>query len=447
MFNSLSEKIQDVFKRLKGKGKLNEKDVEAALREIRIALLEADVNFKVVKSLISAVKERSVGHEVLKSLSPAQQVIKIVREELTALLEQDNSQIKMASTPPTIILLAGIQGAGKTTTAVKLAFHLRGKGQRPLLVAADLQRPGAIDQIKIYAAEVSLPVYAGGDTPLDVCRKAISYAESEDHDVIIVDTTGRLHVADDLMEELSLLQETLNPQEVLLVVDAMTGQDAVNIAEEFNKKVSLTGVILTKLDGDTRGGSALSIKTVTGCPIKFIGTGEKIEGLEPFYPDRMVKRILGMGDILSLIEKAESALDKEKAAELEKKLYSQQFTLEDFQEQLVQIKKMGSLNEIIDLIPGGAGIPREIKDLSLGEKQLVVTEAIINSMTRSERVNPHMINSSRRKRIAMGSGTNVQDVNRLLKQFEQMKKMMKRLGAMEKKGFKKFKRNKGFPFM
>ncbi|MFY9113766.1 MAG: signal recognition particle protein [Dethiobacteria bacterium] len=447
MFNSLSEKIQDVFKRLKGKGKLNEKDVEAALREIRIALLEADVNFKVVKSLISAVKERSVGHEVLKSLSPAQQVIKIVREELTALLEQDNSQIKMASTPPTIILLAGIQGAGKTTTAVKLAFHLRGKGQRPLLVAADLQRPGAIEQIKIYAAEVSLPVYAGGDTPLDVCRKAISYAESEDHDVIIVDTTGRLHVADDLMEELSLLQETLNPQEVLLVVDAMTGQDAVNIAEEFNKKVSLTGVILTKLDGDTRGGSALSIKTVTGCPIKFIGTGEKIEGLEPFYPDRMVKRILGMGDILSLIEKAESALDKEKAAELEKKLYSQQFTLEDFQEQLVQIKKMGSLNEIIDLIPGGAGIPREIKDLSLGEKQLVVTEAIINSMTRSERVNPHMINSSRRKRIAMGSGTNVQDVNRLLKQFEQMKKMMKRLGAMEKKGFKKFKRNKGFPFM
>lgn len=448
MFASLSEKMQDVFKRLKGKGKLNEKDVEAALREIRVALLEADVNFKVVRSLVSAVKERAVGHEVLKSLSPAQQVVKIVREELTALLEQDSSRIKMASTPPTVILLAGIQGAGKTTTAVKLAFHLRSKGQRPLLVAADLQRPGAVDQLKIFAAEVSLPVYAGGNTPLDVCQKAIEHAESEGLDVVIVDTTGRLHVAEELMEELSVLQGALNPQEVLLVVDAMTGQDAVNIAEEFNTRVDLSGVILTKLDGDTRGGAALSIRSVTGCPIKFIGTGEKVEGLEPFYPERMVKRILGMGDILSLIEKAESTMDREKAAELEKKLLSQQFTLEDFQEQLVQIKKMGSLNEIIDLIPGGAGIPKEVKNLAFGDKQLAVTEAVINSMTRQERANPHIINSSRRRRIAMGSGTSVQDVNRLLKQFEQMRKMMKKLGAMDrKKGFKKTKKNRRFPFM
>ncbi len=447
MFDSLSEKIQNTFKRLKGKGKLNEKDVEGALREIRIALLEADVNFKVVKSLISAVKERAVGHEVLQSLTPAQQVIKIVREELTRVLEQDKSQINIGKNPPTVILLAGLQGAGKTTTAVKLAFHLHSKGHRPVLVAADLKRPGAVDQLKIYASEVSIPVYSGGETPLEICRESIENARNDGHDVVIVDTTGRLHIVDELMDELVQLKDALDPEEILLVIDAMTGQDAVNVSDEFNKKVTLTGVILTKLDGDTRGGAALSVKAVTGCPIKFVGTGEKTEALEPFYPDRMVKRILGMGDILSFIEKAEANIDKDKSAELEKKLMTQQFTLEDFQEQLAEIKKMGSLNDIMDLIPGGAGIPKEIKDLSLGEKQLVVTDAIINSMTKQERHNPTIMNSSRRKRIAVGSGTNVQDVNRLLRQFEQMKKMMKKLGSMDKKGLKKMKGKKGFPFM
>lgn len=447
MFDSLSEKIQGTFKKLKGKGKLTEKDVEAALREIRIALLEADVNFKVVKGLVTAVKNRAVGHEVMQSLTPAQQVIKIVREELTRVLEQEDSQINISGAPPSVILLAGLQGAGKTTTAVKLASYLHSKGHRPALVAADLKRPGAVEQLKVYAENASLPVYSGGNSSLEICREAVDNARYDGYDTVIVDTTGRLHVADDLMDELEELKGALSPRELLLVIDSMTGQDAVNVAHEFNQRVELSGVILTKLDGDTRGGAALSVTAVTGCPIKFVGTGEKTEALEPFYPDRMVKRILGMGDILSFIEKAEANIDKEKSAELEKKLLNQQFTLEDFQDQLVEIKKMGSLDEIIDLIPGGAGIPKEIKDLSLGEKQLVVTEAIINSMTREERHNPSIINSSRRKRISRGSGTTVQDVNRLLKQFEQMRKMMKKLGSMDKKGLKKMKGAKGFPFM
>ena len=448
MFESLSDKLNNAFKRLKGKGKLTEKDVETALREIRVALLEADVNFKVVKKIVAAVKERAIGHEVLESLTPAHQVIKIVREELTAALEQTDGQISFDGSPPTVILLAGLQGAGKTTTAVKLAAHLRKKGHSPVLVAADLKRPGAVEQLKVYASEASIPVYYGGNSAMDICRDCIERAKDDSHDVVIVDTTGRLHIADELMKELVDLKELLKPKEVLLVIDAMTGQDAVNVSEEFNNKIGLTGVILTKLDGDTRGGAALSVKAVTGCPIKFMGTGEKRDALEPFYPDRMVKRIMGMGDMLSLIEKAEATFDKEKSAELEKKLLNQQFTLEDFQEQLSQLKKMGSLEEIIDLIPGGAGLPKEIKDLSMGEKQLTITEAIINSMTKAERNNPSIINSSRRKRIAAGSGTSVPDINRLLKQFEQMKKMMKKMGGMDKKTQKRLKKKgKGFPFM
>lgn len=447
MFDSLTEKIQNTFQRLKGKGKLNEKDVDLALREIRVALLEADVNFKVVKKLVAAVKERAVGHEVLKSLTPAQQVIKIVQEELTQILEQEDSQIKFStSRTPSIILLAGLQGSGKTTTAVKLAHNLRSKGHNPLLAAADLNRPGAVEQLQVYASEASLPVSAEGKSPLEISRNAEESAKVNGNDILIVDTSGRLHVVEDLMEELLSLKKELNPEEVLLVVDAMTGQDAVNIASEFNQKVDLTGVILTKLDGDTRGGAALSVKDVTGCPIKFVGTGEKMEALEPFNPDRMVKSILGMGDLLTFIEKAEANMDKEKSAELEKKLLSQQFNLEDFQEQLAQVKKMGSLEEMVDML-GGAGLPKEFKDLSLGEEQLKLTEAIINSMTREERHNPDILNSSRRKRIARGSGTTVQDVNRLLKQFEQMRKMMKKIGSMDKKKAKKAKGMKSFPFM
>ncbi len=448
LFDSLSEKIQNTFKKLKGKGKLTEKDVEAALREIRIALLEADVNFKVVKKLVASVKERAIGHEVLESLTPAQQVIKIVREELTAMLEQEENKINLSTShSPSVVLLAGLQGAGKTTTAVKLANYLHGKGNNPLLAAADLQRPGAVEQLQIYAGEASLPVYTEGSSSLEISQNAVDYARGKGHDLVIVDTTGRLHVVEELMDELNNLKETLNPEEVVLVVDSMTGQDAVNIAEDFNRKVGLTGVILTKLDGDTRGGAALSVKSVTGCPIKFVGMGEKMDALEPFHPDRMVKRILGMGDVLSFIEKAEASMDKEKTVELEKKLRNQEFTLEDFKEQLVQVKKMGSLEEIMEMLPDGAGIPKEVKELSLGEEQLVVTEAIINSMTKEERIKPDIINSSRRKRIAKGSGTTVQDVNRLLKQFNQMNKMMKKMGNMDKKKAKKMKGMKGFPFM
>lgn len=451
MFSSLAEKIQDTFKRLRGKGKLSEKDVEAALRELRMALLEADVNYKVARDLIASVKERAVGNEVLKSLSPAQQVIKILREELTAMLAQDDGDLALAPVSPTVILMAGLQGSGKTTTAAKVALFLSKKGHRPLLVAADLARPGAVDQLQVLGKDTSLPVFTGGSSPLDVCRKAREHALKEAHDMIIVDTAGRLHIENDLMDELNDLKRTLDPREILLVVDSMTGQDAVNIASIFNEKVGISGVVLTKLDGDTRGGAALSVKAVTGRPIKFVGVGEKLDALEPFHPDRMVKRILGMGDILSLIEKAESSLDREKTAELEKKLRSQQFTLDDFKEQLVQIKKMGSLTEVFDLLPGAQGIPSEMKNLFLGDKQIVQIEAIINSMTPLERNNPSVLNSSRRKRIARGSGTQVQDVNRLLKQFEQLRKMMKKLGTMEKSGalkkMKGMKGLKGFPFM
>ncbi len=447
MFDSLQEKLNGVFKKLKGKGKLTEKDVEIALREIRIALLEADVNYKVVKQLVAAVRERAVGHEVLNSLTPAQQVIKIVREELTKILEQDKAGLKPAGSPPTVILMAGLQGSGKTTTSVKLANYLRTKGNNPLLAAADLRRPGAVQQLVTFAGQAGLPVFTGGSTALEVGRGAAAAAHKDNHDYLIVDTSGRMHIVDELMQELVDLKDALNPGEILLVIDAMTGQDAVNIAGEFNRKTGLTGVILTKLDGDTRGGAALSVKAVTGCPIKFVGTSEKIDGLEPFYPERMVKRIMGMGDVLTLIEKAEATFNEEQSRELEKKLMSQQFTLEDFQEQLQQFKKLGSMEEIMEMLPGG-GLPKEFKNMSFGEDQIKRIEAIISSMTLQERRNPQIINSSRRRRIARGSGNQIQDVNRLLKQFDQMKKMIKKLGNMDKKTQKKMKKKmKGFSFM
>ncbi len=446
MFTSLTEKLQDTFKKLRGKGKLTEKDIDAAIRELRVNLLEADVNFKVVKKLMSNVKERAVGHEVMKSLTPAQQIVKILREELTAMLEQEDAGLNTSSEPPTVILLAGLQGSGKTTTAAKLANHLRSNGHRPMLIGADLTRPGAVDQLSSLASKEDISFFSEGKTPEEVAQKGLKQAKKSSNDLVIVDTSGRLHIDDELMEELSTLREKMGPSETLLVVDAMTGQDAVNIASDFNERIGISGVILTKLDGDARGGAALSVKAATGCPVKFAGVGEKIEDLEPFYPERMVKRILGMGDVLSLIEKAENTIDQEKAKEMEDKLRSQQFTLEDFKDQLHEIKKMGSIQDMLDMLPSGmGGVPSELKNLSVGDDQVVKTEAIINSMTPEERRDPSIINSSRRKRIARGSGTRVQDVNQLLKQFDMMKKMMKKMGGMDKKKAKK-KGIKKLPF-
>ncbi len=448
MFTSLTEKLQETFKKLKGKGKLTEKDIDAAIRELRVNLLEADVNFKVVKKLMSNVKERALGEEVMKSLTPAQQMVKVLREELTDMLEQEDAELTMAKEHPTVILLAGLQGSGKTTTAAKMARLLRSRGHSPLLLGADLARPGAVDQLKSLASKEDLPFDSEGKTPLEVAQRGLKKAQKEGNDVVLVDTSGRLHIDEELMEELTGLKDKLKPSETLLVVDAMTGQDAVNIAYDFNERIGLSGVILTKLDGDARGGAALSVKATTGCPVKFVGTGEKMEDLEPFYPERMVKRILGMGDILSLIEKAESSVDQEKAKEMEKKLRSQQFTLDDFKDQLQEIRKMGSVSDMLDMLPSGmGGVPSELKNLSLGDEQLVKTEAIINSMTREEREDPSIINSSRRKRIARGSGTRVQEINQLLKQFDMMKKMMKKMGTMDKKkGMKKLKGMKNLPF-
>jgi len=447
MFSSLTEKLQQTFKKLRSKGKLTEKDVEAAIRDLRVNLLEADVNFKVVKNLMKNVKERAVGHEVMESLTPAQQMVKIMREELTAMLDQEDGKIELASRPPTVVLLAGLQGSGKTTTAAKLALHLKQNSHQPLLVGADLVRPGAVEQLRSLADQGGLSFSSEGKSPLEVTKRGMKQAQQQGNDLVIVDTSGRLHIDEELMEELSLLKNNLHPQETLLVVDAMTGQDAVNIASDFNQTIGLSGVILTKLDGDARGGAALSVKATTGCPIKYAGTGEKMDALEPFYPERMVKRIMGMGDMLSLIEKAEANLDQEKAIDLEKKLRTQQFTLDDFKEQLKEIRKMGSLSDMLEMLPSQAGIPSDLKNLNLGDEQLVKTEAIINSMTTKERSDPGLINSSRRKRIARGSGTRVQDVNQLLKQFDMMKKMMKKMGTLDKKGgLKKHKGKGGLPF-
>ena len=435
MFSNLADKLSEAFKKFRNKGKLTEADVKAGMREIKLALLEADVNFKVVKAFVNKVSERAVGAEVLESLLPGQQIVKIVNEELTALMGGSNSKLNISPKPPTVVLMCGLQGSGKTTHTAKLAKMYKKQGKNPLLVACDIYRPAAIKQLQVVAEQVGVPVFERGtQKPAETAKEAIKYAVKYGYDMVFVDTAGRLHVDEELMAELKEVRDAANPTEILLVVDAMTGQDAVNVAESFNNLLDLTGVILTKLDGDTRGGAALSVRHVTGKPIKFIGTGEKLDAIEPFHPDRMASRILGMGDVLTLIEKAEATIDEKKALEMERKLREQSFTLEDFLDQLTQIKGMGSMDQLLGMMPGVK--PGALKDARVDEKALSRTEAIILSMTPYERTHPGTLNSSRKKRIAAGSGTTVEEINRLLKQYEQTKDMMKRFmgGGKKKKG-------------
>jgi signal recognition particle subunit SRP54 len=447
VFEGLADKLQGTFKKLRGRGKLSEADINEAMREVRMALLEADVNFKVVKDFIAKIKEKALGQEVMQSLTPAQFVVKIVNDELTALMGGTQSRITVSSRPPTIIMLVGLQGAGKTTTAGKLAHLLKKQSKRPLLVAADIYRPAAIKQLQVLGGQLDIPVFTMEDCKdaVLIAQKAIEYANSYARDTVIIDTAGRLHINEDLMQELKSIKTTVKPHEILLVVDAMTGQDSVTVAESFNKDLGLDGVILTKLDGDARGGAALSIKAVTGCPIKFTGMGEKLDALEIFHPDRMASRILGMGDVLSLIEKAGTSIDLEQAKEMEKKLRKDDFNLDDFLSQLQQVRKLGPLDQILGMLPG-MGDLKKLKDVEIDEKELTRTEAIIHSMTKKERRDASLINGSRRKRIALGSGTRVQDVNKLLKQFAEAKKMMKRFQDMQKSGKKSFGGFK-LPFM
>lgn len=447
VFEGLADKFQQTFKKLRGKGKLAEADVNEAMREVRMALLEADVNFKVVKDFIAKIKEQAVGQEVMGSLTPAQFVIKIVNDELTNLMGGTQSRLTVSSRPPTVIMLVGLQGAGKTTTAGKLAHLLKKQSKRPLLVAADIYRPAAIKQLQVLGGQLDIPVFAMEDCKdaVLIAQKAIEYALSYTRDTVIIDTAGRLHINEELMEELKLIKKTAKPHEILLVVDAMTGQDAVGVAESFNKDLGLDGVILTKLDGDARGGAALSIKAVTGCPIKFAGMGEKLDALEAFHPDRMASRILGMGDVMSLIEKATATIDLEQAKEMEKKFRKDDFNLDDFLEQLQQVRKLGPLDQILGMLPGMGNL-KKLQDVKIDEKELTRTEAIIRSMTKKERRDASIINGSRRKRIALGSGTRVQDVNKLLKQFVEAKKMMKKFQDMQKNGKKSFGGFK-MPFM
>lgn len=430
-FESLSQKLQDVFKQLKGKGKLTEKDVKEALREVRLALLEADVNFKIVKEFINSVTEKAIGEEVLTSLTPGQQVIKIVNDELVDLMGATQSKLTYANKPPTVYMMVGLQGAGKTTTAGKLSGILKKEGKKPLLAACDIYRPAAIKQLEVVGKNFDIPVFSMGEAnPVDIAREALKKAKENGNDVLIVDTAGRLHIDEGLMAELKNIKSEIRPQEILLVVDAMTGQDAVNVAESFNEQLGIDGIIMTKLDGDARGGAALSVRAVTKKPVKFIGMGEKAQDLEAFYPDRMASRILGMGDVLSLIEKAQSAFDEDEAAALEKKMRNQEFNLEDFMQQMQQIKKMGPLKSIMGMIPGMNQL--NLDDAQVDEKALGHVEAIIQSMTVQERRNPSILNGSRKKRIANGSGRSIQEVNSLLKRFEEMKKMMKQLNDMTK---------------
>jgi signal recognition particle subunit SRP54 len=426
MFDSLTDKLSAVFKRLRGHGKLTEQNITEALKEVRLALLEADVNFKVVKDFVERIRSRAVGQEVMESLTPGQQVVKVVHEELISLMGGVNSSLNLSFKPPIPIMLVGLQGSGKTTTAGKLAKFLKDKGRKPYLVPADVRRPAAIEQLKRLGEQLGIPVFNPDPqrSPLEICKKALILADEQNQDVLLLDTAGRLHIDEALMKELEEIKRELIPREILLVADAMTGQDAVNVAKRFNEALDIHGVILTKLDGDARGGAALSIKAVTGKPIKFIGVGEKLDALEIFHPDRMASRILGLGDVLSLIEKAQEAIDAKKAQELEKKLLKDTFTLEDFREQLQQIKKMGSIEQIFSMIPG-MGRLKLPKDFQGSEKELVKVEAIINSMTKEERRSPEILNGSRRLRIAKGSGTTVQDVNQLLKQYLQTKKMLR----------------------
>ena len=429
-FENLSEKLQSVFKQLRSKGKLTEKDVKDAMREVKLALLEADVNYKIVKQFVNRVNERAVGSEVLESLTPGQQVIKIVNEELIELMGSAQSKLTFASRPPTIYMMVGLQGAGKTTTSGKLAGLLKKQGKNPLLVACDVYRPAAIKQLQVVGKNYNIPVFEMGDklSPVEIAKESVRYADKNRHDVILVDTAGRLHINEELMDELKNIKEAVRIQEILLVVDAMTGQDAVTVAESFNDRLGVDGIILTKLDGDARGGAALSVRSVTGKPIKYIGMGEKMEDLEPFYPDRMASRILGMGDVLSLIEKAQEAYDEKQAMEMAQKMKNNDFTLEDFLDQMQQLKKMGPLKDLIGMIPGMSKY--NLSDAEIDPKAMAHIEAIIQSMTREERQNPSILNGPRKKRIAIGSGRSIAEVNRLLKQFEEMKKMMKQMNSM-----------------
>lgn len=435
IFSGLTDKMNQALRSFRNKGKLTEADVKAGMREVKLALLEADVNFKVVKDFVKAVEARAVGAEVMESLVPSQQIIKIVNEELTALMGGSCERLNFSNRPPSIIMMVGLQGSGKTTHCAKLAKLLKSQGKRPLLVACDVYRPAAVKQLQVVGAQIDVPVFAmdGCTDPVKIASEGIEHAKKHGHDVVFLDTAGRLHIDEALMQELKTIKQTVQPQEILLVVDAMTGQDAVNVASSFNELLNITGVVMTKLDGDTRGGAALSIRHVTGKPIKFIGTGEKLDAIEPFYPDRMASRILGMGDVLSLIEKAEAAFDEKKARELEEKLRRSEFTLNDFLEQFRQVKGMGNLDQMISMLPGIN--KAKLKDVSIDERQLARTEAIMLSMTEQEREHPEIISASRRRRIAAGCGQKVEDVNRLLKQYEQTRQMMKQFSG--KKGFGK----------
>ena len=443
-FDGLGDKLQDIFKRMKGQGKISEKDLKAVMREVKVALLEADVNYKVVKQFVDNVNSRAVGEEVMESLTPGQQVVKIVHDELTQLLGGTQSKLTISPKPPTVIMMVGLQGSGKTTTSGKLGRLLKKQGKRPLLTACDVYRPAAIKQLQVLGEQLDIPVFTLGDkiSPVDIAKAAIEHAKSHGNDIVILDTAGRLHIDEVLMEELKNVKEVAQPTEILLVVDSMVGQDAVNVADSFNELLDITGVVLTKLDGDTRGGAALSIKTITGKPIKFAGMGEKLDALEPFHPDRMASRILGMGDVMTLIEKAQETVDQKKAEEMSKKLLKAEFTLEDYLDQMEQLQNMGNINSMLEMMPGMS--KNKLKDIQIDEKDMARTKAIILSMTPAERRNPKIINGSRRKRIAAGSGMKVQDVNRLLKQYEQSQVLMKQFGGMAsgktgKKGGGKFK--------
>ncbi|NLN87931.1 MAG: signal recognition particle protein [Syntrophomonadaceae bacterium] len=440
-FEGLSDRLQEVFRKLRGKGKITEEDVKLAMREVRLALLEADVNYKVVKDFVAKVSQRAIGHEVLQSVTPGQQIIKIVHDEMTKLMGEAENKLNMAAKPPTVFMVVGLQGAGKTTTVAKLAKSFIKQGRRPLLVACDVYRPAAIKQLQVLGEQVGVPVFSmGQENPVEIAPASLEFAHTNNRDVVIIDTAGRLHINQELMDELTNIKDRVQPQEILLVVDAMTGQDAVNVAEAFNSELALTGVILTKLDGDTRGGAALSVKAVTGCSIKLVGMGEKLDALEVFYPDRMASRILGMGDILTLVEKAQESFDQKQAREMEKKIRQQEFSLDDFLQQMQQVRSMGPLEDLLGMIPGMGKQMRSMKG-EIDEKELAHVEAIIKSMTFEERRNPQILNGSRKKRVARGSGTKVQDVNRLLKQFEDARKLMKQLTDMTgKKG-----KRAGFP--
>lgn len=447
IFEGLSDKLQGALSKLKSKGKLTEQDVKTAMREVKLALLEADVNFKVVKDFVKTVQERCVGQEVMESLTPAQHVIKIVNEELTSLMGDVQSKIMISPKPPTVIMMVGLQGAGKTTTSGKLGGYFKKQGKKPLLIAGDIYRPAAIKQLQVVGEKLDIPVFNMGnkESPVNIAKAGLSHAIKNNHDLVIIDTAGRLHIDEALMDELKSIKVEVKPHEILLVVDSMTGQDAVNVSESFNEALGIDGVVLTKLDGDTRGGAALSIRAVTQKPIKFIGMGEKLDDLEPFHPDRMASRILGMGDVLSLIEKAQENLDLEKAKELEQKIKKQEFDFEDLLQQMEQIQNMGPLDKVLGMIPGMGNIKDQLGDVDLNGKEMKRSRAIIQSMTPDERRDPSLLNASRKKRIAKGSGTSVQDVNRMIKQLNEMKKMMKMFTGSQK-SMKKRGGFAGLPF-